>query len=98
MRTITALLLLAFTWPLSAETVRIPVGQQQAREQQPLPATGASKQSVRATYGEPHKQTGPVGEPAIYTWQYQGFSVYFENDRVIHSVVKFTPQKTTPKS
>jgi hypothetical protein len=101
MKALTALsflILVAFSGLLAAETLRIPLGQQEAAQAQPLPATGTSKKSVKATYGEPQAQTGPVGEPAIYTWHYQDFSVYFENDRVIHSVVKFTPKTTTPSS
>jgi hypothetical protein len=51
------------------------------------PGNGVTMDSVLATYGEPAHRAGPVGEPPISTWDYTSFVVYFENDRVIHSVV-----------
>lgn len=80
---------IGFLSPASADVLRIPIGQQQADTRASLPVTGTSKAQVEQGYGNPTERSGPVGEPAIYRWDYPEFTVYFENDRVIHSVVKF---------
>lgn len=88
-----AILLLALTpFGAYADVVRIPVGQQQTPTDVSLPQTGTTKESVSREYGEPLRRQGPTGEPPIYRWDYDEFTVYFENDRVIHSVVKFVPK------
>lgn len=93
MKSVIAFILLALACQLQAETVRIPIGQQEKPgEYLSTPATGMTKARVKDHYGEPINQAGPVGEPPIYTWVYEDFIVYFEADRVIHSVVKFTPK------
>ena len=51
------------------------------------PGRGISMDKVRATYGEPVTQHAAVGEPPITRWDYQDFSVYFEFDKVLHSVI-----------
>ncbi|MDZ7842344.1 MAG: hypothetical protein U5R46_16215 [Gammaproteobacteria bacterium] len=42
--------------------------------------------AVRAAKGDPDREMAPVGDPPITRWQYPGYVVYFENDRVITSV------------
>ncbi|RBW49835.1 hypothetical protein [Marinobacter sp. F3R11] len=71
-----------------AEELRVPVGSQADRSQEKMPRTGLTQASVRASWGEPAKAEGPVGQPPISQWHYDNFVVYFENDRVIHSVLK----------
>ena len=51
-----------------------------------MPEKGLSKTAVEATFGAPMEKTAAVGQPPISHWQYQGFTVYFENQYVIHSV------------
>jgi hypothetical protein len=56
------------------------------------PASGMSMGSVEAKYGAPTKRVPAVGgasaqQPPITRWEYPGFVVFFENDRVIHTVV-----------
>jgi len=51
------------------------------------PERGARMQAVEARYGAPAERRGPVGKPPITRWDYPGFVVFFEYDRVIHSVV-----------
>lgn len=75
-----------------ADVVEIPIGQQTTAASMALPQTGHTKAKVLQAHGEPTSQSGPVGEPAIYRWDYQDFVVYFEDDWVIHSVVKFQPK------
>lgn len=86
-----ALCLLLAGATASADVVRIPVGQQTASASLSLPQTGVSKERVREAHGEPLETRGPTGDPAIYRWDYREFTVYFEDDRVIHTVVKFVP-------
>lgn len=73
---------------IHAETVAIPLGQQGPAWNVETPRTGLTKDQVEAKFGEPVATSGPVGDPPIYTWDYGQFAVYFESDRVIHSVVK----------
>lgn len=77
---------------LAAETVVIPLGQQAQAWGVETPKTGLTKAQVEARFGSPKDVKGPVGDPPIYTWDYGQFAVYFEQDRVIHSVVKHKGQ------
>ena len=52
------------------------------------PGRGHSMDKVRATFGEPAQVYDAVGEPPITRWQYPDFVVYFEYDKVLHSVLK----------
>jgi len=71
-----------------AEELKVPVGQQADRSQTSYPKAGSLQSSVRSAWGEPAEIRGPVGQPPITEWHYQNFIVYFENDRVIHTVLK----------
>jgi len=51
------------------------------------PTHGMSMDTVKMRFGEPTEVYAPVGEPPITRWGYQGYSVYFEHDRVITTVV-----------
>lgn len=81
-------LLLLPASPALADEMRVPVGSQADRQQADLPTNGMSQSSVRASWGNPMRVEGPVGQPPISQWHYQSFVVYFEGDRVIHSVLK----------
>jgi hypothetical protein len=50
------------------------------------PARGMSMANVEARFGAPTSRQPTVGQPPITRWDYPGFSVFFEHDRVIHSV------------
>ncbi len=52
-----------------------------------MPKRGVHMDAVRANLGEPNKAAGPVGEPPITRWVYDDFTVYFEHQRVLHSVI-----------
>lgn len=71
-----------------AEQVRIPIGEQSDAVGIKKPTHGATKADVERQFGSPESRRGPVGDPAIYFWEYSDFTVYFESDRVIHSVSK----------
>lgn len=83
-----ATLLLAPSSAIVAEEIRVSVKNLIQRGlQENLPRTGLSESSVRNRWGEPQSVTGPVGEPPIRQWHYENFVVYFEDNRVIHSVL-----------
>ena len=52
------------------------------------PRNGLSMDQVRQQFGEPAQQVPAVGEPPISRWEYNGYTVYFEHDLVLHSVVQ----------
>lgn len=51
-----------------------------------LPHQGMGMDAVRATFGNPVRDMGAVGDPPITRWVYDGYTVYFEKRRVIHTV------------
>lgn len=51
------------------------------------PRRGISMSKVRQQFGEPLAQQGAVGDPPISRWDFNGFSVFFEHDLVLHSVI-----------
>ncbi len=52
------------------------------------PKAGMSMDRVESQYGAPAQKHAAVGEPPITRWDSPGFSVYFEHDKVIHSVAR----------
>jgi hypothetical protein len=75
---------------IAAQTdeLKIPVGSQAGADSGPLPPHGMLMPRVRAGWGDPSLVHDPVGQPPITRWDYADFSVYFENDHVVHSVVR----------
>jgi hypothetical protein len=51
------------------------------------PGRGTTMTNVEAKFGAPVTRHPTVGAPPITRWDYAGFSVFFEKDRVIHAVV-----------
>jgi len=81
---------------VSAEVLRIPLGQQSGAQQHiERPSLGMTQTSVLEQFGEPLQRYAPVGEPPISRWQYQEFTVYFESEIVMHSVVRHQPKDDT---
>lgn len=52
-----------------------------------VPLTGQSMEKVENQYGPPLEKMTPVGEPPITRWRYAEYTVYFEHEHVIHSVI-----------
>ena len=50
------------------------------------PQRGITMAEVEASMGPPQSTSGPVGDPPITVWHYPNFNVYFEFDKVLHSV------------
>ena len=57
------------------------------------PRNGLTMDQVRQQYGEPASAVAAVGEPPISRWEYTGFSVFFENNLVLHSVIQHPVNK-----
>lgn len=77
----------------AAEVIHIPVGQQGGDLQDiARPTRGMSKAEVLERFGLPLKQNAAVGEPPIAAWRYPHYTVYFESDTVIHSVLIHRPK------
>jgi len=52
------------------------------------PTRGMSQESVQANFGAPQSIVAAIGDPPISRWEYADFVVFFEHNRVIHSVTK----------
>lgn len=94
MRTLPLLLALWLPLPALAETIEIPVGQQ-GDAVAGLPQLGESKHSVLERFGLADEEHPPVGQPPITRWDYRIFSVYFEYDHVVNSVLHHQPRHPT---
>ena len=62
-----------------------------------LPRRGLSMSQVEQRYGAPVEKLPSAGgdaprHPTINRWRYNGYTVYFERNRVIHSVVDAASQ------
>ncbi|GAA3950465.1 hypothetical protein GCM10022278_06950 [Allohahella marinimesophila] len=78
--------------PVHADELKIGVATQMQKQKSAhsgkLPEPGLAQDSVQREFGEPVRVRGPVGDPAITIWEYPGYSVFFENNTVIHTVLK----------
>lgn len=84
------MLLIACAMPAQADTLLVDAVAEappNSTEGVPRPARGTRMDDVRAGFGEPGGVMDPVGDPPITRWIYPGYTVYFENDRVIDAVV-----------
>jgi hypothetical protein len=73
----------------SAEELQTPPAPEASSVQ--MPKRGMSMDKVEASFGAPTKRVPAVGganahQPPISRWEYPGFVVYFENDKVVHTV------------
>lgn len=50
------------------------------------PPRGATMEQVTQRFGEPQRRADPVGDPPITRWDYEGFVLYFEHDRLLRAV------------
>jgi hypothetical protein len=85
-------LLILLAGPVGADTLSI--GSTQSAPRMATPQRGMTMDAVRARFGNPVTEHPPVPtndgplHPPITRWDYDGYSVYFENNIVLHSVVK----------
>ena len=52
-----------------------------------VPERGMNMDQVESSFGAPNERIGAVGEPPIARWVYGQYTVYFEHQLVLHSVV-----------
>jgi hypothetical protein len=71
----------------SAETVVIDGHVQIEQSSVARPRRGTTMHQVEAKFGAPEKRHATVGKPPITRWDYPSFSVFFEFNRVVDSVV-----------
>jgi hypothetical protein len=82
------LLSLAIFAVAEADTLLIEGVQQAEATRSDRPASGLTKDQVEARFGAPTRMIAAIGEPPISRWEYPTFTVYFEFERVIHSVAR----------
>ena len=87
-----AILLTLATSSLQAETLNMPT-EDMPETAKPiitinpdLPTRGMNMVATQEQFGAPANKTAAVGEPPISRWEYDGFTVYFEHQYVLHSV------------
>ena len=80
--------------PMSANAEILSIGPHaKVLKKSNLPTRGQSMKQVKKSFGAAQRVKVSKGKvtkrnPKITRWDYSGFSVYFENSHVIHSVVK----------
>ena len=57
------------------------------------PSHGRTMQQVESGFGTPSQKVPAVGDPPISRWVYPDFTVYFEDEFVIHTVIR--PEATS---
>ena len=86
------LLTLLIIAPLTlAEEVAIPLGSQGISGLD-LPKKGLTMEQVESEHGAAKVKHHAAGKPPITRWEYENYVVYFEGDRVIHSVLRHKPK------
>ncbi len=83
---VSLLLILIATLQVNAQVVKTPSNDAVVVTNSNVPQRGMTKAQVESYFGQPNSQLGPVGIPAIYRWDYGNYSVFFENNHVIHAV------------
>ena len=94
MKTLFLATVLLVVSPLKAETLTMPSPESEAAPQDvsiQVPGRGMTMTAVEEKFGSPEAKFDEVGDPPIARWDYPQFSVYFEYQFVLHSVVKVAP-------
>jgi hypothetical protein len=79
------LLALQAATPALAETLSTDTGNPAAAGDRPN--RGSTMATVEGRFGAPTNRHAAIGAPPITRWDYPQFSVYFEHDRVLHTVL-----------
>ena len=77
---------LAASGPVLAETLVVDDQLTLRESTVDRPKRGSTMAEVEKRFGAPVEKHATVGQPPITRWDYAGFSVFFEHDRVIHAV------------
>ena len=84
---------MGITLPIHADVLDIPAPSDTTEAQTAdttsftLPGRGMNKEQVESRFGVPSEKVLAVGEPPISRWVYGNFTVYFEDDVVLHAVL-----------
>ena len=65
----------------------------QSAPQIQTPRNGLTMSQIRQQYGNPASELPAVGDPPISRWEYDGYSVFFENDLALHTVIHQSASK-----
>ena len=84
-RIVLAFMLVLTFQVVSADVLIIDEVRQSGRMQ--LPTNGQSKATVETKFGAPAQKQTAVGDPPISSWKYDTYSVYFEYDLVLFTVL-----------
>ncbi len=96
------LLAMALALPLNASADTLLIERVQRGATVGKPQNGTSMSQVRSNFGAPVRQVGPVAgnkpqHPRITGWVYPNFTVYFEKERVLYSVLnQSAPEEIGP--
>lgn len=89
-RLVLALVLIVFACfaqPLAVFADVLLIEEVRQSDQMDLPANGMTTVDVRARFGDPVTVHQTVGDPPITRWEYDRWSVYFEYDLVLFTVL-----------
>ena len=78
--------MLAFAWQTVFADVLL-IEEVRQSERMKLPVNGQDKATVESKFGTPKEKLPAVGEPPISSWRYDTYSVYFEHDLVLFTVL-----------
>ena len=84
------LIIFLLSLTVMADVLTIPnLGDNSAKSAEDIirPERGMSMNEVSAQFGNPKQIIPPVGDPPITRWVYEKFTVHFEENFVIHTVV-----------
>ncbi len=84
-RTLPGVLLALAAFTAQAQNLGIPESGEAGMQ---LPQRGLTMDVVEERFGSPTRVLAAVGEPPITRWVYPEFTVYFENEYVIHPVIR----------
>ena len=61
------------------------------------PQRGSTMTAVEQKFGAPANKSAAVGNPPITKWFYPNFVVVFENDKVLHAVVRTADPRSSAR-
>ncbi len=74
--------------PLAASADVLIIDEVRQVERMDVPVNGLSKAEVETKFGAPDERHAAVGDPPISRWDYPEWSVYFEYDLVLFTVLE----------
>jgi len=87
-KSLLGLLLMSAAGAAFGDTLLLEGVQESAQSADLRPRRGTSMANVEAQFGAPTERRSAIGEPPISRWEYPGFTVFFEHEHVVHSVVR----------